>query len=301
MIVFSHYFGSYLFNKNIITAEQLKEILALQNTVHVKIGVLAVNYGYMDTDQVKEVLELQKNKDNKFGEIAVELGYLTEKQVQSLLQIQQEGLLQLSHAIVESKILTLAQFEKMLARFKEDCQLTDRELEILKQGDINEIVRALIDFNTPSLNEILYKYTVLMVKNIIRLLDEKPYIKKEKLPTKYIAECLVFQEIKGKYRIFTGIAGSKDVFIRLASNYAHERLTDLDELAKDAIAEFFNVNNGVFLVNLSKQNIELNMNPQQFHERKNIKRSGTYIIPIYLKEGEIRLIISPKNFLSFFF
>ena len=67
----------------------------------------------------------------------------------------------------------------MLARFKEDCQLTDRELEILKQGDINEIVRALIDFNTPSLNEILYKYTVLMVKNIIRLLDEKPYIKKK--------------------------------------------------------------------------------------------------------------------------
>lgn len=298
--MFSHYFGNYLLRKNIITADQLKEILALQKTVHVKIGVLAINYAFMDSEQVKEVLELQKNKDQRFGEIAIELGYLTDKQVQNLLLTQQEGLLDLSHAIVGTKFLTLSQFEKMVFRFKEDCQLSDQELEILKQNNIDETVRALIDFNTPSYNEIFYKYAALMIKNIMRLLNERPYIKKEKLPTKYMAECLVSQEIKGKYRLYTGIAANKDVFLRLASNYAHEKLTELDELAKDSLAEFLNVHNGVFLVNLSKQNIELDMNPQQFHSPKNIKKSGTYIIPIYLTEGQIYLIVSHKKFFSFF-
>ncbi len=297
--MFNQYFGNYLLKKNVLTSEQLEEIYTLQKSVHVKIGDIAVNIGLLSPSQVREIHELQKNKDKRFGEIAIELDYLTDEQVESLLMTQRQGNLQFEETIVNNKYLTLAQLEKALSQFKKDNQLSDKELNILKQGNIDNIVRTLINFNASTYNEAFYKYTILLIKNIIRFLNEKPYIKKEKHPTKHLAKYLVKQQIKGKYRIHTGIEADENIFINLATNYAQEKLTKLDEFTKDSLREFLNVNNGIFLMNLSKQNIELHMTPPQFHQKKHIKKSHTYIIPIYLKKGEIHLIISSRNFLPY--
>ncbi|MGI6144850.1 MAG: hypothetical protein GX092_04850 [Clostridia bacterium] len=294
--MFSQYFGNYLLNKNIVTTEQLKDVLNLQKSVHVKLGVLALNFGYMNSEQVQEVHQQQKKQDKRFGEIAVELGYLNEQQLLTLLSSQKQGHLQISQALIDKKYLTLSELENALESYKEDCQLTNEQLELLKQGNIDEIVPAFLNFDDPTRINIYNDYTALLLKNIVRLLDESPFLKKETLPNKYSAEFLVCQEVQGKYNLFTSIAADQKTIIKLASKFANEQFTELDEMTKASISEFLNVHNGIFLVNMSNQNIELQMQPQEIYQNINIEKSnGTYIIPIYLTEGKVYLIISDKK------
>lgn len=46
--MFSQYFGQYLLNEKYLTAEQLKASLEYQQSVRLKLGVLAINAGYMN-------------------------------------------------------------------------------------------------------------------------------------------------------------------------------------------------------------------------------------------------------------
>lgn len=297
--MFSQYFGNYLLNKNIITKEQLKEILELQKSIHIKLGVLALNYGYMNSEQVEEVHQLQKKMDKRFGEIAIELGYLNEEQLLTLLSSQNQGYLQISQALIDKNYLTLAQLEKALDSYKKDCQITSEELEDLKQGNITKIVHSFLDFNDSKYSDFYYNYTILMLKDIIRLLDDSPYLKKEALPQKIEAEWLICQEIMGKYNLFTGIAGDQQTILSLACKFAGEIFSTIDELAKSAITEFLNVHNGIFIVNLSNQNIELELKPQEVYRFETIESNErTFIIPIYLSEGNVKLILSDKNFMT---
>lgn len=295
--MFSQYFGNYLLNKNIITTEKLKEALEYQKSVHVKLGVLAINLGYMNSTQVQEVHQLQMKVDKKFGEIALQIGYLNKYQLQTLLSTQKQSYLQLSQALIDKKFLTLDQLENALDAYKEDCQLTVEQIEILQQGDIDKIVHVFLKFEDSMRSKIYGDYTALLLKNIIRLLDEKPYLEKNPPLNNYAAEWLVCQEIHGQYDLFTGIAADKEMFLTLASKFAGEKFTSIDEMAKASVAEFLNVHNGVFLVNMSNQNIELQMNPQDLYHQVTINnKNGTYVIPIFLAEGKFDLIISNTKF-----
>ena len=291
--MFSQYFGNYLLNKNLITTKELKDALEYQKSIHVKLGVLAINLGYMNSAQIQEVHQQQMKIDKRFGEIAIQLGYLNEHQLQNLLATQKQGYLQLSQALIDKKHLTLEQLQNELQNYKNDCQLTTEQLEIIKQGDIDKIVQLFLDFEDSISHKIYNDYVAFMLKNAIRLLDETPRLEKTSSPDDYTAELLVCQKIHGEYNIYTAIATDKKTFLTIASKFAGEQFTVIDEMTIASVAEFLNVHNGVFLVNMSNQNIELQMEPHKFYQQAKIeKKEGPYIIPIYLMDCKFDLIIS---------
>ena len=53
--MYSQYFGNYLLNKGLISPEQLTDALEYQRSVRLKLGVIAVNAGYMTPSQVEEI------------------------------------------------------------------------------------------------------------------------------------------------------------------------------------------------------------------------------------------------------
>jgi hypothetical protein len=294
--MFSQYFGNYLLNKNFITAKQLKDAMDYQKSIHIKLGVLAINMGYMNSSQVQEVHELQSKVDKRFGEIAVEKGYLSESNLQKLLSCQKQGHLQLSQALIDRAYLSLSQLEEALENYKNDCRLTDQEINLLKQGEIDQIVHVFLKFENSTLKKIYGDYISLMLKNIIRLIDENPRLEKNLDLNTYSTEWIVSQEISGNPNIFTGIAANKDIFLALASQYGCEQFTTINEMAQACVAEFLNVHNGIFLVNMSNQGIELEMQPQVIQNQITLTNiTGTYIIPIYLFNGKIDLILAAQK------
>jgi hypothetical protein len=291
--MFSQYFGHYLLNHELITREQLADVLEYQKSVHVKFGVIAVDEDFMTPSQVEEVHEKQKQVDKRFGEIAIELGYLSDDQVEVLISKQKQKHLFLAQALVDRGYMTIEQFSQALNQYKKENSLSDDQFEELKSGSIEALVENLLVDDNKS---IYGKYVTLFAKNVIRFIDDQVHLEVSNAEVVQQDKWLVHQEILGESPLFTAITANEEVFLHIASKHAEEELTEVDELAKASVSEFLNLTNGIYLVNMSNWGVELNMKPQAISE--NAKVSGELTcIKVHTSFGSFQLLLlgQPNN------
>jgi hypothetical protein len=286
------YFGQYLLNKGIIKPEQLYDALEAEQAVRVKIGVLAINAGYMTAGQVEEVHARQYTQDRRFGEIALEKGYLTGAQLDELLRDQEKRSLTLSQAILDKGYLTLEQLEKALVNYREDAELSLEQVKVLQGTDFGAVVRLLLDFSSAgSAAELYYNYTALTMRNIVRFLNALPvlgaYVPDEVDQHKWV----VSQVLTGDITLYTGLVMNDHVLLELARCYSNEDLNDLNELTLDSAAEFLNVNNGLFCVNLSENGLDVDMLPQETQQGFPAQTGGLVRVGIRTPFGEFTLLL----------
>lgn len=292
--MFSQYFGHYLLNRELITREQLVDALAFQQSVHVKFGVIAVDEGYMTPLQVEEVHEKQKQMDKRFGEIAIELGYLTNEQVESLISNQKQNHLFLAQALVDRGYMTIEQFGRALNEYKKENSLSDDQFEAIKSGSIDLLVEKILDAKDSAKKTTYGKYLSLFAKNMIRFIDDQVYLEVAEVAQQ--ENWLVHQEIVGESPLFTAIFANEEVFLHIASVYAEEELTEVDELARASVSEFLNLHNGIYLVNMSNWGTELNMKPQEVVENATLA-GELFVVTVNTSKGPFQLILSdqPRN------
>lgn len=290
--MFSQYFGHYLLNKGLINTEQLTDALEYQRSVHLKLGVLAVNAGLMTPAQVEQIHNMQKKVDKRFGELAIEQGFLNEEQLNTLLNTQKQGHLMLGQALIDCGYFTLEQLQKALDSYKKESGLSTRQFNVVRNDDILEIERIFENYGESRLAKTCSEYVILLLKNIIRFIDDNPTIEINRLNSGYKAEWYAQQEIVGNIGINTGIACDTPVFIALAGRFAQEEFTEADELAKDSVGEFLNLHNGIFLVNMSNNGIELEMKPQTVAKDTVVSVSGkAYCISCHMTWGKFDVIL----------
>ncbi|HWR39725.1 MAG TPA: hypothetical protein VN611_09495 [Patescibacteria group bacterium] len=291
--MFSQYFGQYLLNKKILTPLQLEEVLRTEHSVRVKLGVLAINNGQMTAVQVEEIHEAQRCMDRKFGEIAIEKGYLTQSQLDQLLESQKRRQISLSQTIVDHGLLSLAQLENALANYKKDSQLTNEQLAALQSADIDSIIPIFADFSEYGPAASFHSaYLSLLVRNMVRLLNEEVVLShKQPLPNK-IPHWLISQNIIGSGTLFTGLAMDNDVLLEIARRFSEEEIPQLDDFAQDSVAEFLNVNNGIFIVNMSDQGTELDLTPLTVQEGTTLTPKSGCCIPLTLSFGKVDLLLA---------
>ncbi|HWR39348.1 MAG TPA: hypothetical protein VN611_07590 [Patescibacteria group bacterium] len=293
--MFGQYFGQYLLNKGILTAQQLFEAADLQRSVRVKLGVLAINNGIMHANQVEEVHYLQRIQDRKFGEIALEKNYITDTQLDELLDSQRRRQISLSQAIVDKGFLSLTQLEEALDRYKRDNKFSDSQLAALQSTDTDSIVRIMLDLTEYGDDGLVYyDYIALMVRNMLRFLGEDATLSAKRSLPKKIPDWLVSQLIIGNNTVFTAISMNDEVLMETARRFSEEPLTAIDELTRDSVAEFLNLHNGIFIVNMSDKGTELDMTPQKTEHNVPLESGRGCVIPFQLSYGEIQLILSWK-------
>ncbi|MCB2291120.1 hypothetical protein LGK97_15420 [Clostridium sp. CS001] len=287
--MFSQYFGQYLLKKEYLTLSQLKTALEYQQSVRLKLGVLAVNAGYMNSQQAKLVNEMQTKVDKRFGELAVEAGYLKEEQIEELLSSQSFGHLLLAQALMDKNYMSLEKFEQAINEYKKDYDISECQFFALQSDDVDEIINVYIDIQQDEYSIEIKHYISLFMRNIIRFIDSEVYTNEIKKVEEYKTKCAVTQRIKNLINLQTYINAEEEVFIKLASIYAEEELSSMDEMTKDSVGEFLNLNNGLYLVGMSNMGIELDMEAQLVVFEKTIPPS--YVLPIELPFGKIELII----------
>lgn len=287
--MFTQYFGQYLFNKNYLTLEQLHDGLECQKETRLKLGVLAVNAGYMTADEADKVNEEQKKLDKRFGELAVEMGYLKQEQVEELLSSQKFGYLLLGQAIVDRGYITLQEFEKAIGEYKRDYSLSDKEFEAIKKEDVDQLINSIIKFEGSKNEKVLKDYLALITRMLIRLIDSEAVISEVSKVEEYECKYAAKQEIKGEISLVTFIEADENSFIKFASRYAQEELNSVDEMTKDSVGEFLNLQNGIFLVNMSNIGVELDMISQEVYS--NIKVNDVYKVSVDLSFGRINILI----------
>lgn len=290
--MFSTFFGNYLLNKGLVSKDDLAKVLQIQKEVRLKLGVLAINAGFMTSTQVQEVNDLQIRQDLRFGDLAVDRKYITSEQLSDLLKQQKSEHLLLAQALIDENLMTISEFEIEIANYKAAHSLTDEEFDALKNGNVDVVVNAFLDFEGTENAAIYRDYVTLLFKNMIRFIDTDVRIEQSELVTDQSYPHLFTQNVTGEIQLTTSFAGTDHSFMTMAGKFAEETFSEMDDYAKDAIGEFLNIHNGLFTVNMSIQGTELDLNVQTYVPNRVIQSNKSlYRVPFYLGLESFDLLI----------
>ncbi len=295
--MFSHFFGSYLISKGIITKQQLHEILHCQTTQRVKLGLIAVANNLLTEEKASEINQIQASQDKRFGDIAIEKGYLTKNQVDYLLEQQGSPYIAFVHAAVQTGILDLGQIHHLLFQYRKDLNLTSHDLNALKNGDINMIAKRFIQIDKP----LFLEHFSLLLRNIIRFISTEIYFCHSHSTYSYSFDNLASQRLIGEYEIFVGISGNQNDLLEIAESFAGMEFPSLDADALDAVCEFINCVNGLFIRKLYDSSIEEDLLPPVCYPKGTLDSDGAlvYILPVSIDGKTVDLVLTESPSLIF--
>lgn len=293
--MFTQFFGNYLLNENLVTPEQLIDGLQAKKETRMKLGVLAINAGYMTAGQVETVHLKQSTVDKRFGDIAVECGFVTSEQIDELLNQQPQGYLLLGQAFVDKGYMTNTQFEDAIRTYKAKYSLTDDDLNEGEKGKTSAMIDSLVDLSETSSPELYKEYIILLMNNLIRFTGDdytplKPEYKVDDDSEIYVT----VQGINNGFDINTSLLADEKTLIQFASRYADEAFTDMDEYVEASACDFMNLHNGLFTVNVSNEKeIELKLTPPiTVKGLKSDSFNDALILPVQYPFGIVKFVIS---------
>jgi hypothetical protein len=291
--MFNQYFGYYLLNKGILTPDQLFQALQHEHSARVKLGILAVDAGLLTGEQVEEIHNLQRAKDKKFGELAQEQGYLTSAQVDQLLATQGQGHLTLLQAITDKGYLTLTAIEKALADFRVEYGITANAMSSPAPIDDDAGLKKLLDFSQAGDKaDLLYNYAGLTLRNLVRFLNETPFILPLAIETNQAGTWVASQQIIGEPALTVNLIMDAKTVMATANRFSDENLSIVDEMALDSIGEFLNVHNGVFCSVLSTNGFKVDLQPQSVRQQESPLNAPGYLIAIGTSLGRFDFRLS---------
>lgn len=295
--MFTQFFGNYLVNENIITSKQLVEALKLKSSTKVKLGVLAINAGYMNAEQVNKVHNMQSKVDKRIGDIAVDMGYLMEAQVEELLSSQKPDYLLLGQTLIDNDFLTNEEFSNALNTYKEKYALEDADLTGSSEK-ARKILSDFFDFSNAKNPDILVNFVELLINNLIRFVgdDFTPMDSKEAITISSSPDLIsVNQGIIGTYSSDVSIVSDEKSFISFASRFALEEFQENNEYVKASVEDFLNLNNGLFIVNESQMhNIELTLNAPETIKNGARTEQPHYVLAVCYPFGIVNFIFNEK-------
>ena len=291
--MFSAFFGNYLLNKGLVQLEDMKHVLEVMHTKRLKLGVLAINLGFMTAKEVETVHDKQAFMDKYFGEVAVEEGYLTEEQLQILLSSQKSKRLLLAQTLIEEGIMTHESFENQINLYKIEYGLSDEQFEAIKSGDVHVVTTAFMTFEKEvSAQNFYIDFVTLFVKNLIRFVDMQVSIDRVQRIDELEYDHLISQYLIGEDKLYTALGGKSEILKFLAEKYAGVSFQEFNDYAVDACQEFLNITTGLFTVNLSDQDIDYTLKPPTHVTGALVRPKKTlYRIPVKLSAGTLYLIV----------
>lgn len=119
------FFGQFLLEKGVISAEELAHALKVQEENHQYFGQYALRLGYITLEQLNELLLRQKRTSARLGELAIELGMLTHAQVKEILGRQKADHLYLGEVLVRLGYLDREELYLLLEAYHKSLPVVD--------------------------------------------------------------------------------------------------------------------------------------------------------------------------------
>ena len=281
-------FGNYLVETGKITKMQLTKTLAAQNTVRVKLGLIAVAEDMMTIEQTEEVNRLQALMDRRFGDIAMEKGYLTAEQVNTLLKKQGNTYLSFIQAMINSRFLDMEDVELVINTFRLIYNYTNSEIEDLKSDDPARIIPLCLPEEGKQFADIIST----AVKTLIRLVDRHVYIGKAEMTSSFPEKNMVSQSLQGEHSFISCFSEGTGALLQTCCNYAQEAFEELDLLALDAAGELLNCINGLFVSMLSREGTFLELLPPDYDNIISKTKTNICKVPIFIDDKKFYFTVA---------
>lgn len=280
--------GNYLVENGKISKEQLKEILKKQDSVRVKLGLIAVAEGMMTQEEADRVNSLQAIRDKRFGDIAVEEGYLTEMQVSKLLKEQGNTYLMFVQALLDENLFAMDEWEWLLDSFKKENGYSNTEIEDLKSDDVSRIVPLLIPEEAKPYQELICT----AIRTMIRLIDRHIYVGNGVMVDSLPVDGLARQGMEGEGGLVDCLAERDGALLQVCSVFGREEFSKLDADALDAAGELLNCINGLYASAASREGRFLELMPPEYSEDvTNLKKNTICRIPVFIADKGLYFVV----------
>lgn len=296
--MYSQFFGNYLLSKQAVTTEQLVHAIQEQHTKHLRLGTLAMHAGLMTAIQVDNVIIRQTHEDRRFGEIAIEEGLLSEEQVADLLGSQMPDYLLVGQTLVDDGVFTNSDLDKYIKSYQKENEISQLERDKEQQENMETLVRNLFLITIENVPEYVIEYLNLLFNNLLRFIGEDFTPLNPSIVSEYVTGRCSSQVVKGDYQLTSYFDMTEDAAVAFASRYVNDTFTEFDEYVQASIEDFLNLHNGLFNVNISNENseVELQLDPPVSMDNTMISCSTeTILLPIIYPFGIINLLISISN------
>jgi CheY-specific phosphatase CheX len=199
----------------------------------------------------------------------------------------------LGQVLVDEEMLTYEKYENLLKEYKADSGFSDKEIEVLKSNNTNHIIKIFFQGDNTAESLLFQEYIELFVRNLVRFIDNEVIIEKPFLTESFEYNILSQQLIHGDYEVITGLDMDADTMLKFASIYAKDDFIEVDEDVTDALGEFINCQNGLFISNLYHKNINCDLEPQVTIKKDTLKaKNSLFILPCNLNIGKINIVFN---------
>lgn len=282
-------FGNYLVTKGKLTKAQYQLVSEKQASARVKLGLIAVEEKLLTPEQAEELNQLQTQMDKRFGDIAIEKGYLSNDQVGMLLKKQGNAYLQFIQTLTESGYLSLDDISSSLRSFMEETGYTKNDIDTLKNGDVSKIVPLF----TPTGEQKLQDLLAIILRNVTRFVATDFFIGKAEKVSSLTFKGAAGQDVTGEDVYSIGIADTENVkaISYFASLYNKATLELGSPEVFDAVGEFCNCVNGLYVSNEASETSSIDMLPQYAYQNGSIE-SEIYAVPFHLTGATLTIYIA---------
>ena len=160
---------------------------------------------------------------------------------------------------------------------------------------VSRILEASNYLSLENMSEFVKTYIEKLVYNISMYVDPDFSLGSIDILSDFSGKCELSQAITGVPSAYSCVEGREDALIGFAEHYSHLGIKEFDVLAREAILDFLNLHNGLFVVMLSKNNIcELSLDaPKQngnFTIDLALYKSIT-VIPVVFSYGTVKFYL----------
>lgn len=160
---------------------------------------------------------------------------------------------------------------------------------------VSRILEASNYMKLEKMSEFVKTYIEKLVHNISMYVDQDFTLGNVEIVSGFSGKVELSQAITGVPSAYSGVEGRNDTLMTFAEHYSHLGLKTFDVLAKEAILDFLNLNNGLFVVMLSKNNIcELSLDAPKQNGNFTIdlaQYKSITVIPVIFSYGTVKFFL----------
>lgn len=281
-------FGNYLVEKQILSQDQLDDLLPVQKDFKAEAATIAVINKVLTSTAAQELLDRIDAENERFGETAIEAGYLTDEKLDEVLTYQSNAFMKFVQSLLNRGTFSLEQINSFLDEFQQKGGYNDAQLSSLIHDDLEECINIFVPLKSAQLKE----FILTLVQTIRRLIDSDAYLDKAYTARSLQLDKYACQMIVGDMHMKVYISAPDNDLLAIANHFTGDTYDAVDEDALDNVGEFINCVNGLFATNLSYDDVTIDMNsPEYSVDGPFISNEKLYVIPIHANGYNFRAIL----------
>lgn len=248
----NRYFSQYLLNAGILTPENAGEMLAKSIGVKPDLAVAALEKGLINEAQIADF------QSDSFEVAVLEKKYLTALQLDDLKRAVPERSACLGQVLLNEGVVDLTELAKLY-------EASGKSGSEPVADAVHQMLQA--EGQDPSAKEHWVDYVELLIGTMQRFMNTDAVLHAKAVSVAEPAKSyLVSQSMSGALSLTAGCLVSDDVLLAMAVRFSGEEITEVDELAIDCLEEFCNVLNGLYIVNMSGKNMDMDLDMPKYDE-----------------------------------